>query len=262
MPTERQAFMTFKDHLQGFLDRDDVPLDVKSTIEEQLASYDRIATDEAVFRTLGSNLRTGLLAQDETGTITYVNERLAHMTGYLRVDLLGRPLATFVPEHGQHDLEQGKAPRPWGSQRGYDLVLRRADGHELEVTLTPYPLFDDQGQNRGNFAIVAERGNPSQARDGNGSDSERLGDRQRLESLSPREQEILGEVLSGKRVTDIAQTLSISRHTVRNHLKAIYRKLGVHSQVELLGRFWAPSAASRDQLLAAAGARPASALDD
>lgn len=255
--------MTFKDHLQGFLDRDDVPLDVKSTIEEQLASYDRIATDEAVFRTLGSNLRTGLLAQDEKGTITYVNERLAHMTGYLRVDLLGRPLASFVPDHGQRDLEEGSARGGWGSQRSYDIILARADGQEIPVTLTPFPLFDDGGVNRGNFAVVAERGNSAQARAEQGSaNGERLGDRQRLESLSPREQEILGEVLSGKRVTDIARTLSISRHTVRNHLKAIYRKLGVHSQVELLGRFWAPSAASRDQLLAAAGARPASALDD
>ncbi|PIE17674.1 MAG: hypothetical protein CSA65_07955 [Proteobacteria bacterium] len=252
--------MTFNDHLQGFLDRDDVPLDVKSTIEEQLASYDRIATDEAVFRTLGSNLRVGLLAQDEKGTITYVNERLAHMTGYLRVDLLGRPLTSFVPKHGQRALEEGRSRGGWGSQRSYDIVLERAGGQELEVTLTPFPLFDSAGNDRGNFVLVADRSNESQARDGEGAGEQLGGDQQRLESLSPREQEILGEVLSGKRVTDIAHALSISRHTVRNHLKAIYRKLGVHSQVELLGRFWAPSAASREQLLAAAGARPASAL--
>jgi DNA-binding NarL/FixJ family response regulator len=58
----------------------------------------------------------------------------------------------------------------------------------------------------------------------------------RLDGLSPREREIVGAVLSGKRVSAVARTLDISPHTVRNHLKSIFRKLGVHSQVELLGR--------------------------
>ena len=35
-------------------------------------------------------------------------------------------------------------------------------------------------------------------------------------------------------VTGVANTLHISLHTVRNHLKSIFRKLGVHSQVELV----------------------------
>lgn len=256
--------MTFKDHLQGFLDRDDVPPDVKSTIEEQLASYDRIASDEAIFRTLGAHLRAGLIAQDENGIVTYVNERMAHLTGYLRVDLLGRALETFVTEESRPALLPTREPTRWGSQRSSELSLARADGQSVEVTLTPYPVFDADGRYRGSFAVVVEKsGNGRQTTDApEGTGSERLGDRQRLESLSPREQEILGEVLSGKRVSDIAKTLSISRHTVRNHLKAIYRKLGVHSQVELLGRFWAPASATRQQLLVAAGARPSRDLDD
>jgi DNA-binding CsgD family transcriptional regulator len=35
-------------------------------------------------------------------------------------------------------------------------------------------------------------------------------------------------------VPGIASTLGISPHTVRNHLKAVFRKLGVHSQEALL----------------------------
>jgi DNA-binding NarL/FixJ family response regulator len=59
------------------------------------------------------------------------------------------------------------------------------------------------------------------------------------ERLSPREREILNAVAAGQRVASIAQTLHISPHTVRNHLKAIFRKVGVHSQVELLGHLHA-----------------------
>ena len=55
-----------------------------------------------------------------------------------------------------------------------------------------------------------------------------------LESLSPREREVLDALLSHRRPPQIAQDLFISPHTVRNHLKSIYAKLGVHSQAELL----------------------------
>ena len=56
----------------------------------------------------------------------------------------------------------------------------------------------------------------------------------RLRMVSPREWEVLERLRSGLRVATIARELSISPNTVRNHLKSIYRKLGVRSQTELL----------------------------
>jgi DNA-binding NarL/FixJ family response regulator len=65
------------------------------------------------------------------------------------------------------------------------------------------------------------------------------------EQLSPREREILEAVAEGRRVGSIARKFTISPYTVRNHLKAIFRKLGVHSQVELLARLHARSKADQ-----------------
>ncbi|MDH3601055.1 MAG: LuxR C-terminal-related transcriptional regulator [Candidatus Tectomicrobia bacterium] len=48
--------------------------------------------------------------------------------------------------------------------------------------------------------------------------------------LSPREKEVLNLLVQGQAAQEIAQTLSISYATVRNHLQKILRKLGVHSQ--------------------------------
>lgn len=55
-----------------------------------------------------------------------------------------------------------------------------------------------------------------------------------LDQLSKREREIVETLLGEGSVTGVATTLHISLHTVRNHLKSIFRKLGVHSQVELV----------------------------
>lgn len=53
-------------------------------------------------------------------------------------------------------------------------------------------------------------------------------------NLTGRESQILGLLLGGQRVPAIARSIYVSRSTVRNHLCAIYRKLNVHSQAELL----------------------------
>jgi DNA-binding CsgD family transcriptional regulator len=55
-----------------------------------------------------------------------------------------------------------------------------------------------------------------------------------LPPLSARERQIVQLLLDGGCAKTISRSLGISPGTVRNHIKQIYRKLGVHSQVELL----------------------------
>lgn len=56
--------------------------------------------------------------------------------------------------------------------------------------------------------------------------------------LSQREQAVAYAVLSGASTRDIADQLAISAHTVQDHLKAIFRKLDVHSRRELVSRIY------------------------
>jgi DNA-binding NarL/FixJ family response regulator len=55
-----------------------------------------------------------------------------------------------------------------------------------------------------------------------------------LVQLSDRQWEVLARIARGERVQGIAKALFVSQSTVRNHLSDIFRKLGVHSQAELL----------------------------
>ena len=53
-----------------------------------------------------------------------------------------------------------------------------------------------------------------------------------LAELSPREREVLGLLAQGVHIADIGKALAISRHTVGDHVKSIYRKLNISSRAE------------------------------
>lgn len=58
--------------------------------------------------------------------------------------------------------------------------------------------------------------------------------RQAIEKLTPREIEVLQALAEGLDSHEIAQRLSISIRTERNHISSIVSKLGVHSQLQAL----------------------------
>jgi len=55
-----------------------------------------------------------------------------------------------------------------------------------------------------------------------------------MNGLTPREQEVLEALAEGKSNEEIAETLSISRHTVARHRENLMRKLGLHNRSELV----------------------------
>lgn len=57
--------------------------------------------------------------------------------------------------------------------------------------------------------------------------------------LSKREGEIMQSVLCGLSTREMADTLHIAPHTVQDHLKAIFEKVGVSSRRELVGHLFA-----------------------
>jgi RNA polymerase sigma factor (sigma-70 family) len=56
---------------------------------------------------------------------------------------------------------------------------------------------------------------------------------QTLMALSPREREVVLLVIDGRSDREISERLYLSRHTVSQYVKRIYRKLDVTSRVAL-----------------------------
>jgi DNA-binding CsgD family transcriptional regulator len=59
----------------------------------------------------------------------------------------------------------------------------------------------------------------------------------KLSALTPAEQAVLDQALTGVPAREIAEHLSLSEATVRSHLSSIYVKLGVSGRVALLAHF-------------------------
>ncbi|HJN74282.1 MAG TPA: helix-turn-helix transcriptional regulator [Myxococcota bacterium] len=62
-------------------------------------------------------------------------------------------------------------------------------------------------------------------------------DAKSLKELSEREREVCDLLLKGLSAVQVGESLHISPHTARNHMKAIFRKLDVGTQLELINRY-------------------------
>ncbi len=63
------------------------------------------------------------------------------------------------------------------------------------------------------------------------------GDFATMSALSRRERRVVAALLAGLDTRAVSARLCISRHTVQDHLKSVFKKTGAHSRRELLARF-------------------------
>ena len=204
----------------------------------------------------------GLMITDEAGYRTYANTVLNDFVGGdAREPLDSMEAPGWVPPHQierylgyVHEAASGGLASPTVALE-WSLTDRR--GSEIPVVLKLLPMRGTPGAPAAILWIIQ----PSSAIDRGGvreqlledglrrigGELDRLGIRNgRTESpetplefdgidrLSPREMEVVRLLLQGHRVVSIASELGVSEHTVRNHLKSIFRKLGIHSQADLV----------------------------
>ncbi len=181
----------------------------------------------------------------------FVGERPRALRGTLLIDRIHPDdVATFLMSLGRA-LDDGAGV-------GMQVRLRRACGDHVSVRLLVSPAKNSEGTRLG---IVLTREHAADgADDGRVADLEqhlwriglevqaagvaegmhRLPDVAQLpglEKLSTRQWQILTMLLQGERVPAIARSLYVGQSTVRSHLTAMFRKLNVHSQAQLIALF-------------------------
>jgi PAS domain S-box-containing protein len=176
-------------------------------------------------------------AIDRDGTLIYASPAFGELVGIDCKTLIGSPppYPWWPPELHTEISQQRRAVTTGLIQklqiRTGATVVRDSEGQRFRCVVDGQILRDlDDGQ-LGALIRYHPRVTPEQR-----AEIPHASSSTGLEILSAREGEVLGHLLEGKDPVSIGVELCISPHTVRNHLKSIYRKLEVHSRTELFAR--------------------------
>ena len=99
---------------------------------------------------------------------------------------------------------------------------RAVDGRWVKIEAAPLT-----GQDGGRIAVVLRSAAPAET-------FELLC---RAYALTARERQVVAALIAGDDTRTISKRLVISRHTVQDHLKSVFTKVGVRSRREVLARF-------------------------
>lgn len=201
------------------------------------------------------HLVVGVLAQRDE-RIVFANRALAHLLDYRSpTQLLGRSVWDFVHSSAEPAARTRISERAMGAPAApYMTVLKRTDGEAVPVCVFAYQVGEgEDAAPRARLTtgvVVPLAAIPSLGTCGcsaclpaavnlplaHALDAQRQLRVELFEQLTRREGEIVESIANGMAVASVAQSLRISTNTVRNHLKSVFRKLGVRSQAELLSR--------------------------
>lgn len=126
-------------------------------------------------------------------------------------------------------LNMARREEPIG---GFELDVRTASGSSLRVRMAAVVLPNPEAEGPAVVHLFHPLGDGSEAADHDPAALSPPPHRDLAGVLTPRETEILRLVADGRSTRDVAETLSISVTTVRNHIQNILRKLDVHSKLE------------------------------
>ena len=155
---------------------------------------------------------------DHDGVIRWMNARAIELLGDHRG---AHYLAPIAPE-GASASRLAFAKKRLGSARttDYESVIRLRSGEHVPVEIHAVSI-EGGGRFVGIFGIIA-------------IDEERAVRRTTPATLTPRQSEVLRLLARGYSTTQMAESLGLSRETIRNHIRALLRGLNVNSRIEAL----------------------------
>jgi PAS domain S-box-containing protein len=205
------------------------------------------------FHALIESAPDAILVVGADHVVRFATNSAESVTGRRVEDLIGRDSFDLVEPDDQPIAMTalGECLRTAGSRRTVEYRARRADGSVRHREAVLVNCLDEPGVNGVvvNLRDITDRKRveaqrPLSVQSGDEFSPPHVQPKQRpvqmlratlrQSRVTPREAEIIQGLIRYRRLSRVAQLLGISVHTVRNHLKSIFRKLNLHSQDELL----------------------------
>ncbi len=110
---------------------------------------DRKQSEER-FRLVVEAAPSAMIMANQNGLIVLINQKVEHLFGYSRAELMGQPIEILVPKkfhsnHPEHVKNFFKEPQARAMGRGRDLFGRCKDGTEVPVEIGLNPLETPEG---------------------------------------------------------------------------------------------------------------------
>ena len=152
---------------------------------------------------------------DRSGTVRWMNKAAITHFG----DLRGRSIGQIVDREFATLARQEFAAKVLGTVEASEgnVVVRTVDGRRVSVDISSSQLIQD-GSIVGVFGLADPRDEPPPSPEST--------------HLTPRQMTVLRQLAAGKSTGHIAEALGISTETVRNHIRGITARFGVHSRLE------------------------------
>ena len=129
---------------------------VNIDVTERKRAEDAVRESEMRYRRIVETTNEGVWLLDSNFYTSYVNQQMAEMLGYEPKEMIGRSVLDFYfPE----DVERKKevlSQRRQGLREQIEERLRRKDGSELWVRIAATPVFRDDGEFDGSFAMESD----------------------------------------------------------------------------------------------------------
>lgn len=159
---------------------------------------------------------------DREGRIRWLNEEALSTFG----DARGRLLSSLAaPDHAQRSREQLAKKVVGGAGRtDFEIDVIGRNGKRITWCVSSVPVHRDRTV-VGIFGVARPCGEAVRER-AESRDPAAVGSR-----LTPRQREVLALLAEGASTTQIATTLGLAEETVRNHIRQLLRRLGVHTRL-------------------------------
>jgi PAS domain S-box-containing protein len=152
---------------------------------------------------------------DTTGVVRWINPAAERLLG----DIRGRHYTSVVAPEDSRRARELFSRKVLGAAPATDAagVLVSTTGTRVAVELSSVPLRNGE-RVVGVFGLIEERPGDTTAAPN--------------PHLTPRQAEVLRLLEQGRSTKQIAAELHLSTETVRNHIRHLFRALGVHSRLE------------------------------
>ena len=114
---------------------------VCTDITERKLAEEALRESEQRYRLLIEGMNDGVIVLDENSSISYVNEKLCEMLGYLASEMIGHPICEFVDETYLKIVQEQTLRRTRGESGSYELGLKRKYGQTLLTLASGTPML-------------------------------------------------------------------------------------------------------------------------